>query len=811
MDNDKEKFLFELGQIGSIFGDCFVKVAYKEPWVDDIGMEHPGRVLLLPLNPATCFPRWHAHEPGRLEEFKLKYKFWDCVDTKTEALTVDGWKSYDQLNVGDLILSLDPDTDTITWKPVTAVKIHENYPGHMVQWDTRINAVTSPNHRWLAERQKGHGIGGVPGKEHTTDTLRYEREVVRTEFAVDGDSAVTDLRKGSRLVVGGGTPAEFPAERKWSDELVETVGWYVTEGCDHYNQQDCHSIYIGQKKPEHVPTIRRLMAYWKAEGATFNEYKPDKNGVISWYLGKGVKTVLEDAAPSKQITPEFLASLTYHQAKLLHETLVAGDGCRIKGSISVKWTQDDQGRKDGYQMLCAMLGIRTAQGKGNEVQDYQSRYVQTDTIKKKAHRVYDHDGIIWCPVVDGGIWFARRGGSTYWTGNTAPDGTRIMNTYVEIITDHDIKEYVNDQLIRENPNPIGEIPVVHIANQISPGSPWGMSDIAEIIPINREYNEKATDISDIISYHAAPITVVTGGTPPELEKGPSKIWGLKNDKSKVYNLEGGFAGLPHAIEHLQRLKTNMHEMTGVPVTALGQEQPISNTSGVALAIQYFHTMMKYGIKQTTYGHGIKQLTRLVLLHLFIKEPETLAYNPNTDGIMEEGQVPILDMRDHAIYRVDLEWPPPLPVDSLIKLSEIEKKMMLNLESRRGAMRDMGEQFPDEKLEELFLETKEDLVHTAALDIIKSKIQSFIMEAFGVVPEGGGEPVPPTPAAPAGNGSGGGASAPAPQPKPPPGLGNISELVAGMDSGLISEIVTQATLPRVPMQRNIDKSDQGQGN
>jgi hypothetical protein len=177
--------------------------------------------------------------------------------------------------------------------------------------------------------------------------------------------------------------------------------------------------------------------------------------------------------------------------------------------------------------------------------------------------------------------------------------------------------------------------------------------------------------------------------------------------------------------------------------------------------------------------------------------------------MEEGQVPILDMRDHAIYRVDLEWPPPLPVDSLIKLSEIEKKMMLNLESRRGAMRDMGEQFPDEKLEELFLETKEDLVHAAAIDIIKSKIQAFIMEAFGVIPEGGGQPVPPEPA-PAG-GTGGAASAPAPKPTPPPGLGSISDLVSGMDSGLISEIVTQATLPRVPMQRNIDKSSQGEAN
>jgi hypothetical protein len=33
----------------------------------------------------------------------------------------------------------------------------------------------------------------------------------------------------------------------------------------------------------------------------------------------------------------------------------------------------------------------------------------------------------------------------------------------------------------------------------------------------------------------------------------------------------------------QWLKIAMHEMSGVPETALGQAQPISNTSGVALS------------------------------------------------------------------------------------------------------------------------------------------------------------------------------------------------------------------------------------
>ena len=42
----------------------------------------------------------------------------------------------------------------------------------------------------------------------------------------------------------------------------------------------------------------------------------------------------------------------------------------------------------------------------------------------------------------------------------------------------------------------GTIPVVHIPNVRISGSPWGDSDISSVIPLNREYNEKALEISE---------------------------------------------------------------------------------------------------------------------------------------------------------------------------------------------------------------------------------------------------------------------------------------------------------------------------
>ena len=65
-----------------VSGDVFVKVAYEPPYVDAAGLPHEGRIRILPLNPAFCFPEWHPHDRTRMIRFKLKYKFWGTADRR---------------------------------------------------------------------------------------------------------------------------------------------------------------------------------------------------------------------------------------------------------------------------------------------------------------------------------------------------------------------------------------------------------------------------------------------------------------------------------------------------------------------------------------------------------------------------------------------------------------------------------------------------------------------------------------------------------------------------------------------------------
>lgn len=327
---------------------------------------------------------------------------------------------------------------------------------------------------------------------------------------------------------------------------------------------------------------------------------------------------------------------------------------------------------------------------------------------------------------------------------TSLEGTRQVFTYTEILTEDVIEEYINDELIDQRPNPLGVIPVVHIPNYTVSGSPWGIPDCFDIISLNRHYNEVAENLADIINYHSAPVTVITGAKIDNLEKGAAKVWaGLPKD-SQVFNLEGGYQGLQGGLAYLEMLKRSMHEMVGVPETALGQVQPISNTSGVALSIQFQPLMNRRAQKVAQYGRGLERINEYALRTLALKEPDRFIWNPDTDTPLAEGQLPELNLADPMTYQSYAHFPPPLPLDKLVVLNEIQQKMQLGLESREGALRTLGEEFPEQKLHEIRAELKEDALQDGTLQLMKAQIQKQIMDLTGmqVTPDGAAIPMEP---------------------------------------------------------------------
>jgi hypothetical protein len=279
--------------------------------------------------------------------------------------------------------------------------------------------------------------------------------------------------------------------------------------------------------------------------------------------------------------------------------------------------------------------------------------------------------------------------------------------YIEDITTDEIVESIDGKEISRRPNELREIPVVRIKNLPLAGDVLGISDLQDIVPLQIEMNNKATDVSDIINYHAAPITVITGAKATNLEKGNRKIWSGLPKEAKVSNLELQ-SDLGAAMNYLEFVKTGMFELAHMPEDAFGKKLAVSNTSGIALHIKNQPIVETTHNKWITYGEGLSQINRLIL-----KYAKLIEY-PGFDLSGFE------KLKPAEKYWTAIQFADPLPKDELIQMQLIAQKISLYLESRKEAMAELGETEVEEKFAEILKEAEE----------IKNRLGEMVEEGEG---------------------------------------------------------------------------------
>lgn len=243
--------------------------------------------------------------------------------------------------------------------------------------------------------------------------------------------------------------------------------------------------------------------------------------------------------------------------------------------------------------------------------------------------------------------------------------------------------WTNDQIVIEDgqnppltiPNKYGIIPFVLFSNFPLSGRPItnSQSDLEDIIPLNIELNTKTSDISEIIDYYSAPITILYGAKISALEKGANKIWGGLPTDARVQNLELQ-SDLGASNGYRQDLKSAMYEIGGVPEGALGGKQAISNTSSVALQIANSPIIERVRVKRCYTSKGLKQVNKIIL---FLGIKEKLINKP--------------DVSNKDLYKTDINFPDVLPKDRLLELQQIQMEMKQGLEYRRKAMERLGKE------------------------------------------------------------------------------------------------------------------------
>ena len=267
------------------------------------------------------------------------------------------------------------------------------------------------------------------------------------------------------------------------------------------------------------------------------------------------------------------------------------------------------------------------------------------------------------------------------------EDTTIM--YKELWTNEEIVVYEGNKEIDRMTNPYGIIPFVQIKNFPVAGRTYGVGDLDDIIPLNVELNTKRSDVSEVIDYHSAPITLVYGAKIGNLEKGANKVWGGLPKDSKVENLSLQ-GDLLASVNYTTQVKTAMCEIGGIPETVLGGANAISNTSGVALQYMNLPLIERTRVKRHCTQSGLQKVNKMIL---FIALAEGLIYKPED-----------ISMKDFLTNEVTL--PDTLPKDEILELQKIESELKLGLECRHGAMERTGKEDITNKLAEIDREREE---------------------------------------------------------------------------------------------------------
>jgi hypothetical protein len=336
-----------------------------------------------------------------------------CASDDTEILTDVGWRTRRELRVGDRVLTLNHETGLSEWQETLAVNAFDVVDEPMLRMENSTHSsLTTTDHRW--------------------PTVRKHRSYgERRTWATSGT-----LTAGDRIVTSAAL-LDPPQEVKYSDDLVELVGWFYTEGC-YSPRVNRHWSGLGQStevNPQKVERIRAALTRLfgpsvetmsRSVAATYRSI-----GEPQWREGRSADGTFADFHFNHELTellrpffsdfkkkiiePNFVRHLTRAQLQLFVDVSIAADG-HGDDTLGMVW-QDVPERLDAVEMACALLGITTRRiQEGKFLRITRRRPLVRPRPEHVTTELYT--GVVWCPTTKNQTWFARRNGKSYFTGNS---------------------------------------------------------------------------------------------------------------------------------------------------------------------------------------------------------------------------------------------------------------------------------------------------------------------------------------------------------------------------------------------------------
>jgi len=299
-----------------------------------------------------------------------------CVPTDAEILTKDGWKKYNEVVIGEEVLTYDYKTKKLVWQPLQDKAVFE-YNGQLMRLgNTRMEFLATFDHRWVVNDGKREKI--VRGYQ-----LRSNHKIPLTGDYQPNESILT------------------PRE-------AAILGWIVTDGYFRWRGNYFEAV-IYQHPKKYAKEIRKLLGT-----DCSSEFVHPDSGVICFRIKASALKNIKKYLRSKDDLMSIVTRLNKEaMAEMRRAMLMAEGGISGRKKDCLFFTQEDNNVRDAFQFLSQMLGEPIILKK-------RGGYVKKRRYMKVfgAIGVEWYSGKIWCPKTPNGTWVMRRNGAVIITGNT---------------------------------------------------------------------------------------------------------------------------------------------------------------------------------------------------------------------------------------------------------------------------------------------------------------------------------------------------------------------------------------------------------
>ncbi|MFP4223746.1 MAG: phage portal protein [Phycisphaeraceae bacterium] len=225
------------------------------------------------------------------------------------------------------------------------------------------------------------------------------------------------------------------------------------------------------------------------------------------------------------------------------------------------------------------------------------------------------------------------------------------------------------ELVAEEVNRLGRVPVVHIQNLPQPYVYEGLSEVEPLIPLQDELNRRLSDRANRVTLQSFKMYLGKGiESFTERPIGPGQMWATENAEASIEEF-GGDAASPSEQAHIEEIREALDKTSGVPPVAAGLlKGKVGNlTSESALRVVLMGLLAKTQKKRVTYGAGLARLCELVL------------HAADVHGLLPNRP---------EERRVRLEWPEVLPSGQSERLRNAGRKLELGV-PRKQVLAELG--------------------------------------------------------------------------------------------------------------------------